>query len=114
MKDDDPRQIIISKIIEQRENNASQSEYSTSVSPVSRWLFYLALIPVTIIVFFVGFFFFSILLAIILVAMVGIGARIWWLRRKFNKAANTQEDIKSVEIEDAEIIETVIHKTNKK
>lgn len=57
MKEDDPRQIIISKIIEHRENNASQSEYSTSVSPVSRWLFYLALIPVTIIVFFVGFSF---------------------------------------------------------
>lgn len=114
MKEDDHRQIIISKIIEHRDNSSSQSEYSTSVSPVSRWLFYLALIPVTIIVFFVGFFFFSILLAILLVAMAGIGARIWWLRRKFKQAANAQEDIKSAEIEDAEIIETVIHKTNKK
>lgn len=114
MKNDDPRQIIISKIIEHRENNSPRSEYSSSVSPIGRWLFYLALIPVTIIIFFAGFFFFSILLAILLAGMIGIGTRIWWLRRKLSKATNTQENVKSAEIEDAEIIETVVHKTNKK
>ncbi len=114
MKDDNPRQIIISKIIEHREDNSFQTKYSGSVSPVSRWLFYLALIPVTIVIFVAGFFFFSILLALVAVAMVGIGARIWWLRRQFNKAVANQEDIRSAEIEDVEIIETVIHKTNNK
>lgn len=114
MKDDNPRQIIISKIIEHRESSSSQPEYSSSASPVSRWLFYLALIPVTIVIFIAGFFFFSVLLALVAVAMVGIGVRIWWLRRQFDKAVANQEDVRSTEIEDAEIIETVIHKTNKK
>lgn len=111
---DDHRQIIIRKIIGYRGNESSHSEYSPTASPVNRWLFYLALIPIAIVVFVLGFFFFSILLALIAMAVIGVATRIWWLRRKLEKAASAQEEVRNVEIEDAEIIETVIHKTNKK
>ena len=50
--------------------------------------------------------FFSIFFALMLIVPSAIGVRLWWLRRKLQKSGKFEEKEKSIEIEDAEIIET--------
>lgn len=108
---DDHRKIIISRIIDYKQTGIPPNEPMPG-SPFQRWLFYSALIPAFIIMLVLGVFFFSIFLALFVIAAVGVGVRLWWLRRKLQKttAAKFDEEERSVDIEDAEIIET---KTNK-
>lgn len=108
---DNHRKIIISRIY--RETDSSRNEY-VPPSPFQRWLFYLTLIPIFIGLLILGVFFFSIFLALFVLLAVGIGLRLWWLRRKMQKSTKLDEEEKHAEIEDAEIIEIKTNKSERK
>lgn len=110
---DDRKKIIIGRIIEYKQMDSSQNE-SAPLSPLKRWLLYLALIPLFIGMLALGVLFFSIFFALFAIVAVGIGIRLWWLRRKLKKAGKFAEEAQSVEIEDAEIIETRTNKSERK
>jgi len=107
---DDYRKIIIRRIIHQ--GQADPADESLNTSPTNRWVFYLTLIPVVIVVVVLGAFFFSIVLALFAVVVAGVGARLWWLRRKLRQSMAASDEQKYGMIEDAEIIE--IKETDKK
>ncbi len=100
---DDYRKIIIRRIIHEKQAGAANE--SSNTSPVNRWAFYLTLIPAVIVVIVLGAFFFSIVLALFVAVAAVIGARLWWLRRKFRRAARGSAEEKDGAIEDAEILE---------
>ena len=70
----------------------------------------------------IGVFFFAAFLALLAVAVVVIGIRFWWLRRRFENATQQPDDLnreaeadQTIIIEDAQIIEeTEIHQTSRK
>lgn len=107
MNDDDEKRIIIDKAYEYRTTD-SPEDGRIPVTSVNRWVVYLTLIPVVIIMAVLGAFFFAALLAIFAIAAVVFGMRIWWLRRKFRNKMPASEKGDYVVIEDAEIIETKI------
>ena len=80
---------------------------SVHVSPVSRWISYLILIPASLAAVALAAFFFSVLLALFLVAGIFLGAWVWWLRRKMRKSV-LQEDLEGecVVINDTRIVKT--------
>lgn len=104
---DDEKRIIIGKVSEHRATD-SPEDGRIPVTSVNRWVVYLTLIPVVIIMAVLGAFFFAAFLAIFAIAAVVFGVRIWWLRRKFRNKMPTSEKGDYVVIEDAEIIETKI------
>lgn len=106
---DNYRKIIISRTIDYKQSESSQNG-SPPGSPWQRWVFFLALLPVFIGAMLLGMMFFSIFFALVVIVAAAIGIRFWWLRRKLQKSGKFEEEEKSIEIEDAEIIET---KTNK-
>ena len=118
---DEERKIIISRVSEYRQNESGEFQ-RVPVSPVNRWLTYAILIPVVIIMAVLGVFFFAAFLALLAVAVVVVGIRFWWLRRKYENAmqhsgeANRQSEAEqTVIIEDAQIIEeTETHRTEQK
>ena len=118
---DEERKIIISRVSEYRQNESGEFQ-RVPVSPVNRWLTYAILIPVVIIMAILGIFFFAAFLALLAVAVVVVGIRFWWLRRKYENAmqqsgeANRQSEADhTVIIEDAQIIEeTDVHRTEQK
>lgn len=120
MKDEE-RKIIISKVSEYHQNESGEFQRAP-VSPVNRWLTYAILIPVVALMAMVGVFFFAAFLALLAVAVVVVGIRFWWLRRKFADAMQQSSDLNhqteadsTVIIEDAQIIEeTEIHHTKQK
>lgn len=104
---DDYRKIIIRRIIHEQQNGTNGDD-PFKASPVSRWVFYLTLIPVVVVVLVIGAFFFSVVLALFVAVAAFIGARIWWLRRKFRRAMReTAETTHNGIIEDAQIIDEV-------
>lgn len=121
----DPRKIIIHRILS---NNAHDSGTNTtertSVFSTNHWITYALLIPVVIVMTMVGFFFFAAFLALLAVAVTFIGARFWWLRRKYSQfnrskehadedwsdTASSTHSKQSSMVEDAQIIEEI--KTN--
>lgn len=119
---DDDRKIIISRISGYRQDESGEF-HRAPVSPVNRWLTYAILIPVVIIMAILGIFFFAAFLALLAVAVVVVGIRFWWLRRKYENTmqqsgeANRQSDgaSQTVIIEDAQIIEeTEVHRAEQK
>lgn len=118
---DEERKIIISRVSEYRQNESGEFQ-RVPVSPVNRWLTYAILIPVVIIMAILGIFFFAAFLALLAVAVVVVGIRFWWLRRKYENTmqqsgeANRQSgEDQTVIIEDAQIIEeTDVHRTEQK
>ncbi|MXS85783.1 hypothetical protein ABO04_07655 [Nitrosomonas sp. HPC101] len=100
---DDYRKIIIRRVIHQGQADPAGEPLNTS--PASRWAFYLMLIPAVIVVVVLGAFFFSIVLALFAVTAAGVGARLWWLRRKFRQSMAASAEQDNGMIEDAEIIE---------
>lgn len=111
---DDDRKIIISRISEYRQNESGEYQ-RVPVSPANRWLTYAILIPVVIIMAVLGIFFFAAFLALLAVAVVVVGIRFWWLRRKYESATQQSEADQTVIIEDAQIIEeTGAHRTERK
>ncbi len=118
---DDDRKIIISRISGYRQDESGEYQ-RVPASPVNRWLTYAILIPVVIIMAILGVFFFAAFLALLAVAVVVVGIRFWWLRRKYENAmqqsgeANRQSEADhTVIIEDAQIIEeTEVHRSEQK
>lgn len=118
---DEERKIIISKVSEYHQNESGEFQ-RTPVSPVNRWIAYAILIPVVALMAVLGVFFFAAFLALLAVAVVVVGIRFWWLRRKFENAMRQSNDLNrqteadsTVIIEDAQIIEeTEIHQTKQK
>lgn len=115
------RKIIISKVSEYRQD-ASGEYHRVPVSPVNRWITIAILIPVVALMAVLGVFFFAAFLALLAVAVVVVGIRFWWLRRKFESAMQQPNDInrqaetdQTIIVEDAQIIEeTEVHRTEKK
>ncbi|HNO75411.1 hypothetical protein [Nitrosomonas mobilis] len=104
---DDYRKIIIKRVIHEQQNGMN-GDNPFKTSPVNRWVFYLTLIPVVIVVMVLGAFFFSVVLALFVAVATVIGARIWWLRRKLRRAmSETAESTNGGIIEDAQIIDEV-------
>jgi hypothetical protein len=118
---DEEKKIIISRISEYRQNESGEYE-RVPVSPVNRWITYAILIPVVAAMALIGVFFFAAFLALLAVAVVVIGIRFWWLRRKFQNAMEQTDDLnrqteadQTIIIEDAQIIEeTETHRTEQK
>ncbi|MDE2388278.1 MAG: hypothetical protein KGN35_04235 [Betaproteobacteria bacterium] len=118
---DEERKIIISRVSEYRQNESGEYQ-RVPISPVNRWLTYAILIPLVIVMAILGIFFFAAFLALLAVAVVVVGIRFWWLRRKYENArqhsgeANRQSEAgHTVIIEDAQIIEeTEAHRTEQK
>ena len=118
---DEERKIIISRVSEYRQDESGGYQ-RVPVSPLNRWLTYAILIPVVIIMVILGVFFFAAFLALLAVAVVVVGIRFWWLRRKYENAmqhsgeANRQSEAEqTVIIEDAQIIEeTGVHRNEQK
>ncbi|MBY0498740.1 MAG: hypothetical protein K2P74_03865 [Nitrosomonas sp.] len=118
---DEEKKIIISRISEYRQNESGEFQ-RTPVSPLNRWLTYAMLIPVVVVMVFAGIFFFAAFLALVALAVVVVGIRFWWLRRKYEKGMqhsndmNRQSAVNPTEIiEDAQIIEeTEIHRNGQK
>lgn len=108
---DEEKKIIISRIADYRQNESGEYQRAP-VSPLNRWLTYAMLIPVVVIMVFAGIFFFAAFLALVAVAVVAVGIRFWWLRRKYEKTMQASGDVnrqsgtdQTVIIEDAHIIE---------
>lgn len=118
---DEEKRVIISRVSEYRQNESGEYE-RVPVSPVNRWITYAILIPVVAFMALIGVFFFAAFLALLAVAVVVIGIRFWWLRRKFENATQQPDDLnreaeadQTIIIEDAQIIEeTEIHRTEQK
>ena len=118
---DEEKKIIISRVSEYRQNESGEYE-RVPVSPVNRWITFAILIPVVAFMALIGVFFFAAFLALLAVAVVVIGIRFWWLRRKFENATQQPDDLnreaeadQTIIIEDAQIIEeTEIHRTEQK
>jgi len=118
---DEERKIIISKVSEYRQDESGEY-HRVPVSPVNRWITIAILIPVVALMAVLGVFFFAAFLALLAVAVVVVGIRFWWLRRKFENAMQQTNDTnrqaeadQTIIIEDAQIIEeTEVHRTEKK
>lgn len=87
----------------------------TGAGPASRWLAYLLLVPSFIIMAVLGIFFFTAFLALFAVIAIGLGFRLWWLRRKLRQSADAADSAEGqyIVIEDAEIIEESTDKARK-
>ena len=118
---DEERKIIISKVSEYRQNESGEF-HRVPVTPVNRWITIAVLIPVVALMVVLGVFFFAAFLALLAVAVVVVGIRFWWLRRKIENAMQQPDDIdrkaksdQTIIIEDAQIIEeTEVHRTEQK
>jgi hypothetical protein len=107
--------IIVRRVIRNEETGATEEEIfrASPPGPAARWLTYLLLVPVLIIMVVLGIFFFTAFLALFAVAAVGFGFRLWWLRRKLRESMQASEADYHV-IEDAEIVEETKSKPNNK
>ncbi len=118
---DEERKIIISQVSEYRQNESGEF-HRVPISPVNRWITIAILIPVVALMVVLSVFFFAAFLALLAVAVVVVGIRFWWLRRKIENAMQQPDDIdrkaksdQTIIIEDAQIIEeTEVHRTEQK
>jgi len=105
---DDHDKIIIRRIVrDEKTGSAEDTVHVSRPSPASRWLAYLLLIPAFVVMAILGVFFFTAFLALFAVAAVGLGLRLWWIRRELRKSASASEAAEGeyLVIEDAEIVE---------
>jgi hypothetical protein len=68
----------------------TSTEESMRVFSGGSWLNYLILLPVLIVTVLLAIFFFAAFLALFALAAVGLGLRLWWLRRKLRKSTGAQ------------------------
>ncbi len=110
--DDDNKRIVITKVYGYKQTDAEGNEYGPKIKPINKWALYLTIIPVAIAMIVLGAFFFAALLAIFAIAVVVIGVRFWWLRRKYKGQVqsttqqSTTEEGEYTIIEDAEYVDT--------
>jgi hypothetical protein len=107
--------IIIRRVTRNEETGATEEQIfrAPRPGPAARWLTYLLLVPVLIIMVVLGIFFFTAFLALFAVAAIGFGFRLWWLRRKLHESMQTSEAEYHI-VEDAEIVEETKSKPNNK
>ena len=110
--DDKNKRIIITKMFGYNQTDAEGNEYGPKIKPINKWVLYLTIIPVAIVMIALGAFFFAAFLAIFAIAAVVIGIRIWWLRRKYQSQAQSTTQQSATEegeytiIDDAEFVDT--------
>lgn len=90
---------IIVKKVPRYEDNNSQERKSVPLA-TKRWVSYLILIPILIVVAIFGVFFFAAFLALFTIAAIGFGLRFWWLKRKLSKSMNSDNMVDTVETTD--------------
>src|SRR5215216_4178246 len=80
--------IIVRRVIRNRATGAMEEEIfkASQPGPAARWLTYLLLVPVLIVMAVLGIFFFTAFLALFAVVAAGFGLRLWWLRRKLRES----------------------------
>ena len=59
------------------------------VSPARSWVSYLILVPAALAAVLLAMFFFAAFLAVFALAALVFSVRLWWLRRKLRKAADS-------------------------
>lgn len=92
--------IIVRKISGFEDRN-SQEEKNGSLA-AKRWMTYLVMVPVIILLAILGVFFFAAFLALFVIAAVGFGIRLWWLKRELVRSVSTESPISTVENETVE------------
>lgn len=92
--------IIVKKASGFKEKN-SQEGMNASLT-TKRWMTYLLLIPILILLVILGVFFFAAFLAIFTIAAVGFGIRFWWLKRELAKSVGSDSPVSTVEKETVE------------
>jgi hypothetical protein len=92
--------IIVKKASGFKEKN-SQEGVSASLT-TKRWMTYLVLIPILILLAILGIFFFAAFLALFAIAAVGFGIRFWWLKRELAKSVGSESPVSTVEKETVE------------
>jgi hypothetical protein len=90
---------IIVKKVPRYEDNNSQERKSVPLA-TKRWVSYLILIPILIVVAIFGVFFFAAFLALFAIAAIGFGLRFWWLKREFSKSMSSDNMVDTVETTD--------------
>lgn len=98
---EDHGKIIVTRIFE----SGQTGEGAKTVAPINKWVIYLVLVPVAMVMIVLGAFFFAAFLALFAIAAVAIGVRIWWVRRKLHQEKREEEGDYTI-IEDAEIVES--------
>ena len=105
--DDENKKIIITKMYGYNQTDAEGNPSGPKIKPINKWVLYLTIIPVAIVMITLGAFFFAAFLAIFAIAAVVIGVRIWWLRRKYQgQVQSEKEDGDYTIIEDVEYVDT--------
>jgi hypothetical protein len=92
--------IIVKEASGFKEKN-SQEGMNASLT-TKRWMTYLVLIPILILLAILGIFFFAAFLAIFTIAAVGFGIRFWWLKRELAKSVGSESPVSTVEKETVE------------
>ena len=90
---------IIVKKVSRYEDNNSQERKSVPLA-TKRWVSYLILIPILIVVAIFGVFFFAAFLALFAIAAIGFGLRFWWLKRELSKSMSSDNMVDTVETTD--------------
>ncbi len=105
--DDENKRIIITKMYGYNQTDAEGNPSGPQIKPVNKWVLYLTIIPVAIVMIALGAFFFAAFLAIFAIAAVVIGIRMWWLRRKYRGQMQAEkENGEYTIIEDVEYVDT--------
>jgi len=92
--------ILVKKASGFKEKNSNEGMNASLAT--KRWMTYLVLIPILILLGILGVFFFAAFLAIFTIAAVGFGIRFWWLKRELAKSVGLEDPISTVEKETVE------------
>ena len=86
--------IIVKKASGYKEENSQEGTNASLTT--KRWMTYLVLIPILILLAILGIFFFAAFLAIFTIAAVGFGIRFWWLKRELAKSVGSESPVNTV------------------
>jgi hypothetical protein len=92
--------IIVKKASGFKEKNSQEGMDASLIT--KRWMTYLVLIPILILLAILGIFFFAAFLALFAIAAVGFGIRFWWLKRELAKSIGSESPVSTVEKETVE------------
>lgn len=95
--------IIVKKVAKYEDNNTQEGKSVPLAT--KRWVSYLILIPILIVVAIFGVFFFAAFLALFAIAAIGFGLRFWWLKRELTKSMGSDNMVGTVET--ADTVDTV-------
>ena len=93
------------KIIVKKASGFKEKKYQEEMNAsltTKRWMTYLVLIPILILLAILGIFFFAAFLALFAIAAVGFGIRFWWLKRELSKSVGSESRLSTVEKETVE------------